>query len=270
MARIRTIKPDFWTDEEIVELDPLDRLLFIGLWNFCDDQGFMDYRPKKIKMQVMPADDIDIPRALERLRRASLVVAYDAPNGVVLHIRNWGKHQRVNNPSKERYSPSDLRERGGFEDTLHSPNDSWSPEGKGMEGKGREGKGRDGAGAPHLGYRVGDDEPAEAMVPNTMPETTFPKGWGPGARHIAYAAENALEIRGEFSRFRDHARDKGRLSRDWDAALMGWLRDSATRAKSGGGASYGRKPTTDDRVREHAALVQRLEANEAQTKEIAQ
>jgi len=266
VARIRTIKPDFWTDEEVVELDPLDRLLFIGLWNFCDDQGFIDYRPKKIKMQVLPADDADIPEAMERLRRASLVVAYDAPTGVVIHIRNWAKHQRISNPSKERYLPSDLRELPCIPDTLASPRDSYPPEGKGREGKW---KGRDGAGAPHLEYRVGDDEPAEVMVPNTLPETVFPKGWGASARHIAYAAENSLDIRGEFERFRDHARDKGRLSRDWDAALMGWLRDSAARSKRPPG-SAGRRPTTDDRIREHAELVQRL-ASEAETrKEITQ
>ena len=141
MARIRTIKPDFWTDEEIVELDPLDRLLFIGLWNFCDDQGFIDYRPKKIKMQVLPADDVDLPAAMERLRRASLVDAYDAPSGVVAHIRNWSKHQRVNNPSKPRYIAADLQERASFAEPstgLLSPNYSWSPEGKGREGKGRD------------------------------------------------------------------------------------------------------------------------------------
>ncbi len=139
MARIRTIKPDFWTDEEIVELDPMDRLLFIGLWNFCDDQGYIDYRPKKLKMQIFPADDFDLPAAMERLRKSSLVDAYDAPTGVVAHIRNWSKHQRVNNPSKERYVAADLQERDTFDGPstgLLSPNDSWSAEGKGREGKG--------------------------------------------------------------------------------------------------------------------------------------
>ena len=52
MARIRTIKPDFWSDEKIVELTPWARLLFIGLWNFSDDDGRMPFSPKKIKMLV--------------------------------------------------------------------------------------------------------------------------------------------------------------------------------------------------------------------------
>src|SRR5699024_11804369 len=54
-------------------------------------------------------------------------------------IRNWSKHQRVNNPSKERYVAADLHERDTFDGPstgLLSPNDSWSAEGKGREGKG--------------------------------------------------------------------------------------------------------------------------------------
>ena len=39
MARIRTIKPEFWTSEQVVDCSPTARLLFIGLWNFCDDGG---------------------------------------------------------------------------------------------------------------------------------------------------------------------------------------------------------------------------------------
>lgn len=166
MARIRTIKPDFWTDEEIVELDPMDRLLFVGLWNFCDDQGYIDYRPKKLKMQIFPADDFDLPAAMERLRKSSLVDAYDAPTGVVAHIRNWSKHQRVNNPSKERYVAADLQERDTFDGPstgLLSPNDSWSAEGKGREGKGKEGKKRAGS-ADDAAPTPPETEPIEQRV----------------------------------------------------------------------------------------------------------
>ena len=28
-----------WTSEQIVECSPIARLLFIGMWNFCDDGG---------------------------------------------------------------------------------------------------------------------------------------------------------------------------------------------------------------------------------------
>jgi len=142
MARIRTIKPEFWTDETIVELPLECRLLFIGMWNFCDDQGFIDYRPKQIKMRVMPADDIDIVEALRILVRASLVLVWEAETGLVLQVRNWTKHQKVANAARERYSPDYLVERTADDLTLMRTNYSYPAEGI-KEGKGREGKGRD-------------------------------------------------------------------------------------------------------------------------------
>ncbi len=39
MARIRTTKPEFWSSAQIIELSRDARLLFIGMWNFCDDNG---------------------------------------------------------------------------------------------------------------------------------------------------------------------------------------------------------------------------------------
>lgn len=60
MARIRTIKPEFWTDSKIVELSYPARLLFIGSWNFtmCDD-GHLPADPMALKLKVMPADPVD-------------------------------------------------------------------------------------------------------------------------------------------------------------------------------------------------------------------
>lgn len=53
MARIRTVKPEFWTDEKIVECSIPARLLFIGLFNFADDKGCLERSPKRIKIVVV-------------------------------------------------------------------------------------------------------------------------------------------------------------------------------------------------------------------------
>lgn len=137
LARIRTIKPEFWTDEKLVELEFVDRLMFIGLFNFVDDQGFIDYKPKRIKMQVFPGDDVDVSAALMRLHEASLIQAYDSGDGVVLHITNWEKHQRVPHPSRERYSLSDLRKCNPFTQPLMNPHEAYCAEGKGREVEGK-------------------------------------------------------------------------------------------------------------------------------------
>ena len=59
MPRIRTIKPEFWTDSKIVALTPHARLLFIGMWNFADDHGCVDDDPMQLKLRVLPADHVD-------------------------------------------------------------------------------------------------------------------------------------------------------------------------------------------------------------------
>jgi hypothetical protein len=59
MARIRTIKPEFWTDEKIVECSFEARLMFIGMFNFADDKGNL----------VREAyQDADFPCGHDRLR----------------------------------------------------------------------------------------------------------------------------------------------------------------------------------------------------------
>ena len=60
MSRIRTIKPELWTSEQVVSCSPLSRLLFIGLWNFCDDHGVHQASYIRIKAEVFPADNFDI------------------------------------------------------------------------------------------------------------------------------------------------------------------------------------------------------------------
>lgn len=108
MARIRSVKPEFWIDEKVVEMGLAARLLFIGLWNFADDQGYIDDKPRRIKMQVFPGDDFDVDPLLDELVAAGLLVRYDSPVGPVLHVRNWDKHQKVDRSSAPRFEPSTL------------------------------------------------------------------------------------------------------------------------------------------------------------------
>ncbi len=105
MARIRSVKPEFWTDEKVVELSPFARLLFIGLWNFADDDGRMVYSPKRIKMQVLPADDVDCSGLLEEIRRASLVNIYAVDGVEYLQIGGFSKHQKIDKRSASRLPP---------------------------------------------------------------------------------------------------------------------------------------------------------------------
>lgn len=103
MARIRTVKPEFWSDEKIVQLPFHARLVFIGLWNFADDDGRLRDEPDRLRMQIMPSDNIDMEMALDVLFAASLVEKWIAPDGSrVLQIPGFARHQVISHKSKSR------------------------------------------------------------------------------------------------------------------------------------------------------------------------
>lgn len=106
MARIRTIKPEFWTDEKIVTLPYEVRLFFIGMWNFADDEGYLEDQPERLRMQVLPGDEIDAVAVVDLLVAAELVERVEVEGGrTALRVGGFAKHQVISNPSKSRISP---------------------------------------------------------------------------------------------------------------------------------------------------------------------
>lgn len=103
MARIRTIKPDFWTDEKVVTLSPFARLVFIGLWNFVDDEGRIPYSPLKLKMQILPADSTDFPQLLEEISGIGLITIYAVDDERFLQVNGFEKHQKIDRRAKSKY-----------------------------------------------------------------------------------------------------------------------------------------------------------------------
>lgn len=104
MARMRTIKPEFWTDDKVVELSLLGRLLFIGLWNFADDDGFIEYSPKRIKRLIFPDQDIDVNQGLDELIAAGFLCVCESDQGELLKICQFGVHQRPQHPVKTKFT----------------------------------------------------------------------------------------------------------------------------------------------------------------------
>lgn len=105
MARIRSIKPEFWTDEKVVALSPLARLLFIGIWNFVDDYGRAPYSPTRLKMQILPADSADISELLGEIRRECLIVVYSVDGKEYFEVRGFSKHQKIDKRSASKHPP---------------------------------------------------------------------------------------------------------------------------------------------------------------------
>lgn len=154
MARIRTIKPEFWTSDQVVSCSPTARLLFIGLWNFADDAGIHPSSVKRIKMEIFPADDFDsatIRRLVVELLEIGLLEEYQVDGTDYLIITGW-KHQKIEKPSYKYPKP---------ESGTRRPIDDHSPtEGNGMEGNGRE----------RRGERESDHNALD-LTPTTQPRT---------------------------------------------------------------------------------------------------
>lgn len=93
MPRARNIKPQFFKNEELVELSFDRRLLFIGLWTLADRDGRMEDRPKRIKMEIFPADDVDVDTALSDLEWRGFIVRYVVDGYGYIQIQNFTKHQ---------------------------------------------------------------------------------------------------------------------------------------------------------------------------------
>jgi hypothetical protein len=100
MARARNIKPGFFTNEDLVELDFATRLLFAGLWTVADREGRLQDRPKKIKIDVFPADNLDIDAMLQQLHNAKFIQRYEVDGEKFIQISSWDKHQNPHHTEK--------------------------------------------------------------------------------------------------------------------------------------------------------------------------
>jgi hypothetical protein len=183
MARIRTIKPDFWEDELVAALSRDARLLFIATWNLADDEGRLRWAAPYIKSKVFPYDDdLDSPAVAElmgELERTGRVRAYMVDSGTIMQafafVVNFPRHQRINRaqdsslpaPPPDEPPPGDRAT--SFTERSVNPHGSTndpavrdhvhSSAGSTLEGKGKEGKGRERKTAP----------PAAPAEPDTFP-----------------------------------------------------------------------------------------------------
>ena len=93
MARARNIKPGFFINDQLAEIEPLGRLLFAGLWTIADREGRLEDRPKKIKAEILPYDNCDANILLDALNDAEFICRYTVDGQNYIQIINFSKHQ---------------------------------------------------------------------------------------------------------------------------------------------------------------------------------
>lgn len=250
MARIRTIKPGFFRHEELFEAEkssgfPL-RLVFAGLWTVADREGRFEWKPRAIKLDVLPYDDIDFTAALEALATHGFIVKYTAGGRTFAHIPSWGRHQQVNIREAKSEIPSP--DGTSASTCTHMPAPVQEP-GE-QEGKGREQE-RKGTGmeeeAREQVLAFPETEPlpvSKSKKPRTEtnrgtswpPDAVVPDDWLAEAEAVLELANKSRDVRVEALKFANYwaARaGEGGTKKDWKRTWLNWCLSDFGVSKNG-------------------------------------
>lgn len=106
MARARNIKPGFFKNECLAECTPWARLLAPGLWTMADREGRLEDRPKRIKAEIFPYDDLDANALLDELARCGHIIRYESEGQRFIHINGFVDHQRPHHLEEKSVIPA--------------------------------------------------------------------------------------------------------------------------------------------------------------------
>lgn len=154
MARIRTVKPELFKHEDLFDLEQKSglpiRIAFVGLFTCCDRDGRFKWRPRALKLDIIPYDECDFSRVLDALVTRGFVVRYTSDGDEFGYIPTFLKHQVINNkesksilpvPDESLYLSMTSTRESRVSHAMVTPLFKDQGEGKGKEGKGREKEG---------------------------------------------------------------------------------------------------------------------------------
>lgn len=100
MARIRNIKPAFFRHEVLQDLEAAHpgqhiMLVYVGLWTQCDASGIFPWKPRLLKLDILPFLDFSIEHTLTILQQAGFIARYTADGAEWGHIPTFTEHQRI-------------------------------------------------------------------------------------------------------------------------------------------------------------------------------
>ena len=109
MARIRSVHPSLFTDDDFMELSSNAKVLLIGLWTEAADDGVFAWKPNGIKARILPAENCDIVALLGELEAVDFIRAYEYGGKRYAAIRNFRMFQRPQKPNSSGALPDDMR-----------------------------------------------------------------------------------------------------------------------------------------------------------------
>jgi hypothetical protein len=106
MGRYRTIKPEFWSDDNMLDLSDSCALFYVSLWNFCDDEGKIENKPRGISKMVCRWSEGKVKSFIKTLSTSGrLRVSIDS---TWLQVENWS-HQKIDRPKQPKVLSSEIQ-----------------------------------------------------------------------------------------------------------------------------------------------------------------
>ncbi len=232
MARIRTVKPEFFRHEGLQDLEAANvgkypMMVFEALWGHCDKAGRFEWKPRQLKLDILPFLPFEMAETLELLAQAGFIQKYRVAGKEYGYIPSFTEHQRISGKElqePEKHPEPILNELNpeceAIEKQLGSTRDQLVEQ----EGKGREKEGK------------GDGvERATAK--------RLPADWVPSPEDIAYCRTERPDL--DPSRvaesFRDywHAEGGAKARKvDWSLTWKTWVRNQRGTAQARGSPSF--------------------------------
>lgn len=226
MARIRTIKPEFWSNEGLSELPEATHLLAAALLNYADDDGYFNANPKLIRAECSPLREPSVPTtvSVQQLQTIGYIDLGTGTDGRRYgRIINFRQHQVINKAKVSKISKLSITWDTSGSDTVQIPYEER------LEGKGREqgsGTGREGISSS---LRSDESAPARSKPGTKLPEAfpdndavTYAQRWWGEKRRF----DLQHDVREQAEAFRDHHTSHGTISKDWRASWRTWVRNA--------------------------------------------
>jgi len=109
MPRIRTIKPEFWSDEKLATVSESSLLVAIGLLNLADDEGYFNANPKLIDAFIFPLREssLNTHGAITELSSIGYIDVYKCVKNEkdIGLIKNFANHQVISRPTASKLAP---------------------------------------------------------------------------------------------------------------------------------------------------------------------
>lgn len=230
MPRIRTVKPDFFRHEKLQDLESANyrlrpMLVFAGLWGHCDKAGRFEWRPRQLKLDILPFLNFEMSQSLELLEAHGFIRRYTVDGNEYGCIQSFSDHQRIG--GKEAQEPEK------YPDPPPGTNGEALGKQPGSNGEAPETAGREGKGREKEGNGVGQRSRGSRLCAEWQPSEIL-KAW-------AVKKRPDLDIPALIEKFHDHWASvpggKG-VKLDWEATFRNFVRNEHERPGSKAAPDY--------------------------------